>query len=241
MRDPFAPAEDKATPATVSTPTTRIVTAPRAAAPVVQQSTPVVRAPGTAEPGIQVFTQPARNSTVVPQPAPVTTAPTAIVTAPNPVVTLTPVTPQASAVTPAVPQTSSIPPVREITVTSPAVVVTTPVAPVVIPSSTPTAGPVAALQTPVPAPASAPALNVTQQWLQDHRVTYGGRADSGENTTVILNTNEGQVFVDVGQVIPGTEVTLTSADNQNLVFTQKSKTAKLTIPASPTTDTGAQP
>lgn len=166
------------------------------------------------------------TTTPVTVPAPITSTPSTQDTATPPVSTgLTPNTP----------------PVREITVTSPAVIVTTPAAPVVIPSSTPTAGSVPAVQTPVPAPASAPALNVTQQWLQDHQVTYGGRADSGENTTVILNTNEGQVFVDVGQVIPGTEVTLTSADNQNLVFTQKSKTAKLTIPAFPTTDTGAQP
>ena len=72
-------------------------------------------------------------------------------------------------------------------------------------------------------------------------MTYGGRADSGETTTVILNTKDGQVFADVGEPIPGTDVTLTSVANQNLVFTVKGKTGKLLIPASSETDTGAQP
>lgn len=86
-----------------------------------------------------------------------------------------------------------------------------------------------------------PALNVAQQWLQDNQVSYGGRADSGETTTVILNTKDGQVFADVGKPIPGTDVTLTKVANQNLVFTVKGKTGKLLIPASSETDTGAQP
>lgn len=72
-------------------------------------------------------------------------------------------------------------------------------------------------------------------------MTYGGRADSAETTTIVLNTKDGQVFADVGETIPGTDVTLTSAANQNLVFTVKGKTGKILIPASPATDTGAQP
>lgn len=244
VRDPFAPAEDGngtgntngttvSTPTTRPTPTTSAQTLPVRSA---SASLPVMRnAPEQATP-TQVTALPVQHQTLPPATLPIT--PAAVLPSSTPAVTLTPSTPQTSTTASApvrtlpVPVAPVTPPVTVMTIPTPAATATTAPA-ITTPLQTQTP-----VQTPQP---TVPALNVAQQWLQDNQVSYGGRADSGETTTVILNTKDGQVFADVGKPIPGTDVTLTKVANQNLVFTVKGKTGKLLIPASSETDTGAQP
>ena len=244
VRDPFAPTEDgngtgSTNGTTVSTPTTRPVpTATAQTLPVQSASAtlPVTRSAPEQAPPAQVTTLPTQRQAPTPVILPIT--PAAVLPPSAPAVTLTPSTPQTSTTVTApvrtlpVPVIPVAPPVTVVTIPTPAATTTT------APTTTTSPQTQVPVQTPQP---TAPALNVAQQWLRDNQVTYGGRADSGETTTVILNTKDGQVFADVGKPIPGTDVTLTRVANQNLVFTVKGKTGQILIPASPETDTGAQP
>lgn len=234
VRDPFAPAEDgngtgNTNGSTVATPTTR--PAPTAAAQTLPVQSASATLPVTRSAPEQAA--PAQRQASAPVILPIT--PAAVLPPSVPAVTLTPSTPQTSTTVTAPVRTLPVP------VTPPATIVTIPT-PAATTTTAPTTTALPQTQAPVQTPQpTAPALNIAQQWLRDNQVTYGGRADSGETTTVILNTKDGQVFADVGERIPGTDVTVTSLNHQNLVFTLEGKAAKLTLPASPATDTGAQP